>query len=129
MKKDLLVIPAAVLLAACATPLPQMPEARLCQHYGNNRQSNTAMVSSIRAEVISRQLLTTAEIAAVERGQLQIGMSTCAMYSVLGSPHVENRTTTAGGTSIQHGFVDSYVNIGKRRFVYTQDGRVTAWQD
>lgn len=122
------------LLAACATPLPEMSNDFLCQHYGNNlnggvmRRDPTSRVPSIRAEVGSRKLLTEAESRAVEQGDLVIGMSRCGMYSVMGSPIAENSTTSAAGQFIQHVFFVPW-RSAKRIYVYTKNGKVTSWQD
>jgi hypothetical protein len=113
-------------ISGCATPLPEMNADFLCQHFGNNNQSKTDRVSSIRAEIQRRKLLTTDELAAADQGTLQIGMSRCGMFAVQGGQLSENTTTTAAGSFVQHIFFNSV--RGKREYVYTQNGRVTSWQ-
>lgn len=113
-------------VTGCATPLPDMDQDFLCQHYGNNRQSKTDKVPSIRAEVQRRGLMAAEDQAAVEQGALRIGMSRCGMFAVQGSQLGENSTTSAAGTFVQHIFFNS--ERGKKEYVYTQNGRVTSWQ-
>lgn len=103
-----------------------MDQDFLCQHYGNNRQSKTDKVPSIRAEVQRRGLLSAEDQGAVDQGALRIGMSRCGMFSVQGSQLGENSTTTAAGAFVQHIFFNS--ERGKKEYVYTQNGRVTSWQ-
>lgn len=113
-------------ISGCATPLPEMNADFLCQHFGNNNQSKTDRVPSIRSEIQRRKLLSVDEQAAAGQGTLQIGMSRCGMFAVQGSQLAENSTTTAAGNFIQHVFVNS--STLKREYVYTQNGRVTSWQ-
>lgn len=125
--KRALVLVLLATLAGCATPLPEMSEDFLCQHYGENKQGNSDRVPAIRAEIQRRKLLSLEEQAAADRGQLLIGMSRCAMFAVQGAPIAQNSTTSASGTFIQHVFFNSRVTF-KREYVYTQNGRVTSWQ-
>lgn len=117
---------ALFILAGCATPLPEMDSDRLCQHFGNNFAGQTDRVPSIRAELQSRKLINERDWAFVERRELYVGMTICPMFAIQGSPVTQNSTTTSAGTSIQHVFVN--YNTLKREYVYTSNGRVTAWQ-
>lgn len=65
---------------------------------------------------------TPRERSAIERRKLFIGMSERAMRQVMGPPTRVNRTVTEHGESKQHVFPGG-------RYVYTEDGAVTAWQD
>lgn len=58
----------------------------------------------------------------VKNGSIRIGMTTCMLYAAMGNPRTENRTTGSWGQHIQHVYGDS-------DFVYSENGRVTAWQD
>jgi hypothetical protein len=128
----LLCIP--VLFSACATPLLEMSNDFLCQHYGNNlnggvlKRETTDRTSSIKAEIESRKLLTEEERRAVAQGELLIGMTRCGMYSAMGTPIAENSTTNASGQFTQHVFSIPW-RSAKRIYVYTQNGRVTSWQN
>lgn len=122
-----LVAVSALLLAGCATPLPEMSDDMLCQHMGENMQSKTDRVPGIAMELQRRQLLTSSELQAIGRGDLEIGMSRCGMFAVQGIPIGRNITTTASGTSVQWVFRNTRTT-GKLEYVYTRDDRVTAWQ-
>ncbi|MBX9870801.1 MAG: hypothetical protein K2X75_02290 [Burkholderiaceae bacterium] len=117
-----------MLLAGCATPLPEMGDDGLCQHMGENMQSKTDRVPGIRAELQRRNLLTQSELQAVDRSDLLIGMSRCGMFAVKGIPIGRNETTTAAGTSTQWIFQNTRTT-GRREYVYTRNERVTAWQN
>jgi hypothetical protein len=58
----------------------------------------------------------------VKNKSIRIGMTTCMLYAAMGDPRTENRTTGSWGQHIQHVYGDS-------EFVYSENGRVTAWQD
>lgn len=126
MKRVLLSLVVIAGLVGCATPLPEMNTDFLCQHFGNNYAGKTDRVPSIRAEIESRKLLSQKEWEYVNRRELYVGMTTCAMYAVQGGPYAQNSTTTASGTVVQHVFTN-YHSL-KREYVYTTNGLVTAWQ-
>lgn len=68
--------------------------------------------------------ITPEELSAIKSDQVFIGMSRNALYAAWGKPHIENVTTTATGTRIQHVFRSYHSN-----YVYTQDGIITAIQN
>jgi len=127
MRKLLLAIAVTGSLAGCAIPLKQMDADFLCQHYGANAANKTDRVSSIRAELNARKLISEKDWGFVDRQQLYVGMPTCAMFAIQGGPYSQNRTTTAAGTSIQHAFTNH--RTLKREYLYTTNGLVTAWQN
>lgn len=59
----------------------------------------------------------------VQNKSIRIGMTTCMLYAALGEPRTENRTTGSWGQHIQH------VYGSHRDYVYSENGRVTGWQD
>lgn len=123
----------AALLVGCATPLPQMSDDFLCRHYGSNQNGGifkrepTEKAPSILEEIRARRLLSPEEAVAVQEGRFAVGMSKCAMYSALGHAHTENTTTNAAGIFVQHIFSVPWRG-SKRIYVYTQNGRISSWQ-
>ena len=74
----------------------------------------------VKAEIKRRSISFNENRA--KRGQIATGDSECQLYASWGLPVSANRTT--GSTSyIQH------VYRGSRNYVYTRNGRITAWQD
>lgn len=59
----------------------------------------------------------------IRKQYLRLGMSKCMLYASWGRPIVEHQTTGSWGVHIQHVYGDSDT------FVYTENGRITAWQD
>lgn len=59
--------------------------------------------------------------ALVLKSEIRLGMSQCELYASWGEPTEENRSVGRWGVHVQHVYDDSYV--------YTENGRVTAWQD
>lgn len=59
--------------------------------------------------------------AFIKKQQIYIGMSACGLYASLGIPDEENNTVGAWGTHTQH--------VYGKNYVYTENGRVTSWQD
>jgi hypothetical protein len=75
----------------------------------------------VKAEFKRRSISFNASRAKL--GQIAIGDSECQLYASFGHPVSSNRTETGTTSSIQH------VYRGSRNYVYTRDGRITAWQD
>lgn len=98
----------------------------LCMHYGNNAQSNTDRVPSIREELERRKLLTSAEWVQVDKRRLNFGIGRCAMFAIKGSPFVVNNTHTKDVIRTQYGFADPY---GRKTYVYTENQVIRSWQD
>ena len=59
----------------------------------------------------------------VKSEQIQIGINQCTLYASWGYPKSQNRTVGSWGVHIQH----VYGDFGP--FVYTENGRVTSWQN
>jgi len=58
----------------------------------------------------------------VRKASIKIGISECQLYASLGMPLDQNRTVGGWGVHIQHVF-------GNGTYVYTENGRVTSWQN
>lgn len=93
-----------------------MPRYLVAEGYADGE-----LLSILKKQAKSRRLHF--DDAVIERRTLRMGMTTCALYASLGRPIVENRTTGSWGRHIQHVY-------GKYdEFVYTDNGRVSGWQD
>lgn len=58
----------------------------------------------------------------VRHQSIRIGDTECHLYAAWGLPTSSNRTATSSRLSVQHVY-------GTGNYVYTENGRVTAWQD
>jgi len=63
-----------------------------------------------------------ADYGDITSGRASIGMNSCSVIAALGHPERVNRTTTSSGTREQ-------LVYGDRKYVYLDNGVVTAWQD
>lgn len=79
------------------------------------------LVSILKKQAKSRRLNFDDEI--ISRRTVRKGMTKCMLYASYGHPIVENRTVGSWGTHIQH------VYGRYNEFIYTENGRVTGWQD
>ncbi len=124
----------ATLLAGCAAPtsadLARRDTLSICTSYGvfKNGGIYGHMLPPMRAELDLRAVVSSAEWSLIDRGAIQIGMSQCALYASWGSADRENRSVGSGGVRIQHVYRSGYRYI-KANYVYTENGRVTSWQD
>jgi len=75
--------------------------------------------SLIKKEANRRKI--TFNVKLVSNKQFRLGMTQCDMYASWGSPDEENRSVGAWGVHIQHVYDGAYV--------YTENGRITSWQD
>lgn len=73
------------------------------------------------AELYRRKAFTPLEMSLIVKGSVNIGMSEAAMLCSLGPADDRNRTVTISGERIQW--------IYGRRYIYTDNGKITAWQD
>ena len=72
-----------------------------------------------KAEALHRKLVFNDSL--IRKEQVRIGMSECQLYAAWGLPSDQNRTVGSWGIHIQHIYGNAYV--------YTENGRVTSWQD
>jgi hypothetical protein len=124
-----------IILAGCAgsparlammspEQLQTQSDGQLCAAYG------FAHSKKVRAEIERRGILTAEEWLLVERREVAIGMSELAMVASIGGPNglygSVNETVTAGGVRRQYVYRDT--EYGRAGYVYTEGGRVTAYQ-
>lgn len=76
-------------------------------------------VKLVKAEALRRKLVFNDSL--IRKEKVRIGMSECELYAAWGLPGEQNRTVGSWGVHIQHIYGNSYV--------YTENGRVTSWQD
>lgn len=129
-------LPLAALLSGCVGFDVSQDDAggrsvmQLCQTLTAARYSGASKESGAIAakELAGRKVFSAQEFAAIQRGQAYPGMSETAGLCAWGGYWYDvNTTMTAGGTSKQYVFGDGqYV---PRRYLYTENGRVTALQE
>jgi hypothetical protein len=103
--------------------IPEMSGGALCAAVGEAVRSgaNSPAGSALQREATKRRLsFSTAKML---KRNFSLGDSTCQMYGALGIPDSVNRTVTSGGERTQHVFRDDHT------YVYTSNGRITAFQD
>lgn len=102
----------------------------VCERYGafSRNPMFNELTGQYKAEMERRSLLSEHEKQLVFKKQIQRGMGLCALYASWGKPDRENRSVGSWGVHIQHVY-----NAGLRyirpTYVYTENGRVTSWQD
>lgn len=77
-------------------------------------------VALFKADAKRRGLAINSGLVANER--IRIGMSECELYASWGFPDRQSRSVGRYGTHIQHVY-------SSQVYVYTENGRVTGWQD
>jgi hypothetical protein len=78
-------------------------------------------------EIKRRGGFTTAELGAIQKNQVFVGMSEAAGLCAWGNGYdAVNTTSTAGGSTTQ--FVYSGGEFSKARYLYSSGGRITAFQ-
>lgn len=108
--------------------LKQMTKYDFCRAYGQYLRGEViAEIGSpenikgvVSKEVIKRKLKLNTSL--IKSQKLNLNMSECELYASLGFPRKQNVSTGAWGEHIQHIYVDNEM------FVYTENGRVTSWQ-
>lgn len=128
-----IIVTAAAILSGCAVAperVAQVSDLEVCRSYGIFRASGlwATRAASYEAEVKRRGLIAADEWPLVEAKKIRNGMSRCAMYAAFGGPDRENRTVSGSHVHVQHVFNAGYRYI-KAFYVYTDNDRVTAWQD
>ena len=123
----------ALQLAGCAALITTTettdPDLVVCMKYGSGKgvMGFGGVAEKYGAEIRRRGLLSEKEWQAAAQGAVFLGMSTCGLYASLGRPHHENKTVTASTDRIQHVYRGIYSVRGT--YVYTDRGKVTAWQN
>jgi hypothetical protein len=115
-------------LASIPTLLRTMSPADFCVSYGmairDEEIDGFGVVPNLLKLVkkeSSRRKLKFSD-ALVTKGLIKIGSSECQLYASWGLPEDQNRTVGGWGVHIQHIY-------GNGTYVYTENGRVTSWQD
>lgn len=109
--------------------LKKMDNGDFCMTYGRflrgDRIDKVGALENIapyvNKEVARRKLSFNKTLIREER--IRIGMSECELYAAWGFPKSNNRSAGSWGIHIQH----LYGDWGP--YVYTENGRVTSWQD
>ena len=95
--------------------LPSMSVPELCE------VSRKGYMPEAAVALANRNAFEPKDIDLIRRGSVALGMSEDAMLCALGSPEDRNRTVGSWGEHIQYVFDGMYV--------YTENGKVTSWQD
>jgi hypothetical protein len=94
----------------------------LCVAYGQwLRGEKPPEGDLIVGELARRRIVVNKKLVREEK--LQLGMSTCELYASWGWPTTSNRSVGRWGEHVQH------VYRSDDTYVYTENGRVTSWQD
>ena len=123
----------ALMLASCAISpqrVSSLTDRTLCIRYNESRENSFLRKNEpvYRAEIERRNLIKQDEWALIEKKEARLGMSVCALRASWG-PGKENVTTTRYGQSIQHVYRLSWCHRCNVKYVYTENGVVTAIQD
>lgn len=124
----------AVLISGCAAMPPERAASYsndlLCYHYHDAR-GNSALqknVPVLRTEIDKRGLISPDEWELVNQKKIKLGMSECALVASWGSGKI-NKYTNSHGQFNQHVYRLDWCRRCNVQYVYTQNGRVTSWQD
>lgn len=131
--KTALILTTALALGGCATSpevVGRLPNERICQMHGSQVKAGftAESIATVRAELQRRHLVAESEWTDVDQRRVRVGMSQCAMLAVMGTPDRQNRTVSNSTVRVQHVF-DSGYRYTKAKYVYTENGVVTAFQD
>lgn len=114
--------------ADAAKQVRELESSLLCASYGNHvRRENVGTYAGIgneyadliETEVKRRKL--GINIAQTQKQIIKLGMSKCQMYASWGFPDRTNRSVGRWGSNEQHVYGSNYV--------YSENGRITSWQD
>lgn len=109
--------------------LRKLETMEFCQYYGQSMRGESIDEMGsyknphelFKKEASRRKLKFSAKL--IKEQKVRIGMSLCDLYASWGYPDAENRTVGGWGVHIQH----VYGDFGP--YVYTENGRVSSWQD
>jgi hypothetical protein len=73
-------------------------------------------------ELVRRKAFSMTDLALIADQTIAPGMAEAAMLCSLGPPQSSNRSVGSWGVNIQYVY-------GQGRYVYTENGKVTSWQD
>ena len=107
--------------------LKAMSKDEVCLAYGNALRKGEIdgvalpdIAKLVKKELARRKLKLDDSLA--RKGQIKIGISECQLYASWGMSKDQNRTVGDWGVHIQNVY-------GSGTYVYTENGRVTSWQD
>jgi hypothetical protein len=137
MRRIALAAPLLVAIAGCGHLITSTASTDsdfdVCERFG--RYSNTPafqhgpLAESYFQETQKRQLLTAREYTAIRDRKIGVGMSECALIASWGRPTIANRSVSRYGVRVQYVYRSPGYYVSSARYVYTEDGRVTSWQD
>ena len=116
------------LRAEAPNRLKAMSKDEVCLAYGNAlRKGEVDKIGSLPdiAKLVKKELAhrkLKLDDSLVRKGHIKIGVSECQLYASWGMPEDQNRTVGSWGVHIQHIY-------GSGTYVYTENGKVTSWQD
>lgn len=98
----------------------------LCVNYGKTLrgEKKSYFISAkddlilMRKELLQRKLSVKDSIIKLEK--IKLGISVCSLYASWGNPRDENVSVGSWGTHTQHIFANNYV--------YSENGKITSWQ-
>lgn len=97
-----------------------MHKDELCEAYGEALRAGDTFAVSLKKELSRRKIKL--DDSSVRKEAINMGISECQLYASWGMPVDQNRTVGSWGVHIQHVF-------GTGTYVYTENGRVTSWQN
>ncbi len=107
--------------------LKEMEKDDFCVAYGKSLRDEEIsefnvvpeIVNLVQSEAHRRKLTFNDSDTKAER--VRMGISECQLYAARGAPREANRTVGKWGVHVQHVYNGTYI--------YTENGRVTSWQD
>jgi len=120
----------AIRLSEAPEKLKSMSKEAFCVAYGNALRGKlveklgylpeSEMLSLVKREAVRRK--QKFNDALVRKGLIKIGNSECQLYASWGIPVDQNQSVGSWGVHTQHVY-------GSGNYVYTENGRVTSWQN
>ncbi|MCK4623019.1 MAG: hypothetical protein KAT62_12485 [Desulfuromonadales bacterium] len=98
----------------------ESPE-NLCNAYNFNQKD------TIEQELRRRNIFTTTEWVSITQNKVQLGMSELALICSWGLPSSINETVGSWGVHKQ--FVYRACDTCQGQYIYTENGKVTSWQN
>lgn len=105
-----------------------LSEDEFCDYYGDFLRGNdlagfgTADELSLVMKKEAQRRKVRVKEALIKQRKIQLGISTCELYASWGEADSKNRSVGSYGVHIQHVY-------GSGVYVYSQNGKVTSWQD
>lgn len=117
-------------LAAAASKVKSMSKEEFCVAYGKavrgeeideeDSLQGAALTKLVKNEAGRRKLKFDDKLTS--KAHIKLGISECQLYASWGMPEDQNRTVGSWGVHVQHVF-------GLGSYVYTENGRVSSWQN